>query len=423
MTAAGRTFVLAGGGMTAAATAHTLRSEGFDGRVVLVSAESHLPYERPPLSKEYLRGEHPAEETTFLSEGWYEEHQVELLLGERVVRVQPGDRTVELRDGRRLGYDALLIATGGENRRLPIPGWELDGVLGLRSIEDADRIRQAAVPGSRAVIAGAGFIGCEVAASLRQLGVEVDVVELFEAPLVRVLGPKVAAVYEALHREHGVWFHFGQGVERFEGPDRVERVVTTTGARLECDFVVTGVGIAPVTDLLEGSGIEVANGVLVDGRCRTNAPGVLAAGDVANHLHPVFGRLRVEHYDNALKQGTAAARTMLGRDEPYGDLHWFWSDQYDTNLQYLGFALEWDAFVTRGSLEGRSFVGFYVREGMVDAVVGMNRGREVRRAAGLIAARRPVDVRALADEDVDVRKLAAGLAREADEPAEGSVTA
>jgi len=200
---------------------------------------------------------------------------------------------------------------------------------------------------------------------------------------------------------------------------RAEALVMTGGTRLECDFAVVGVGISPVVDFLEGSGIEIENGVLVDERCRTNAPDVFAAGDVANHRHPLFGRLRVEHFDNALKQGAAAARSMLGGDEPFDDPHWFWSDQYDTNLQYLGFATEWDELVVRGSLEARDFVAFYAKNGIVRAAVGMNRGKDVRRAAALVRSGAPVDVRALADEDVDLRKLA-GTARALVAPSEGA---
>jgi len=273
------------------------------------------------------------------------------------------------------------------------------------------------------VIVGAGFIGCEVAASLRHLGVEVDLVEFFDLPLVRVVGPEIGRVYAEMHAEHGVRLHLRQAAERFEGEHSVRAVLTTDGARLECDFVVTGVGISPVTDLAQGTAIDLSNGILVDERCRTNVPGIFAAGDVANHLHPLFGRLRVEHYDNALKQGAAAARSMLDHPEPYDDLHWFWSDQYDTNLQYIGFAPEGAAFVARGSVEGRSFTGFYLSDGTVRAVVGMDRGREVRRAAGLIRSGATVDPRVLADEDVDMKELVAHAGRTSGDRSEGSVTA
>jgi 3-phenylpropionate/trans-cinnamate dioxygenase ferredoxin reductase subunit len=400
-------FVVIGANLTAGAAATTLRSEGFDGPIVLVGEEVHPPYERPPLSKEYLRGEAPAENALLHPTTWYEENGVELLLGVRALRIDPAERYVELEGGDQVLYGKLLIATGGRNRRLGVPGHDLEGVLDLRTVEDADRIRARAVAGAKVVVVGAGFIGCEVAASLRRLGVEVEVVEIFDVPLLRAVGPEVGRVYEAIHRDQGVRFHFGQGVERFDGAGRVEEVVTERGDRIGCDFVVVGVGIQPATDVVEGSGIAVENGIQVDEHCRTGVDGIYAAGDVANHFHPVFrSRMRVEHWDNALKQGAAAARNMMGREAPFEDLHWFWSDQYDTNLQFLGFAPEWDELVIRGSMEERTFTGFYVKDGVVDAVVALNRGKDVRRSSGLVKARQPVDLAALRDEEVDLRSLA-----------------
>jgi 3-phenylpropionate/trans-cinnamate dioxygenase ferredoxin reductase subunit len=244
------------------------------------------------------------------------------------------------------------------------------------------------------------------------LGVEVEVVEIFETTLFRVLGAEVGRVFEAIHRDHGVRFHFQEVVDRFEGPGgRVGAVVTDRGTRIECDLVVVGVGIEPATGLVDKSEVLVENGLVVDEFCRTNVPGVFAAGDVANHYHPVFDRrIRVEHWDNALKQGAAAARNMLSREVPFDDPHWFWSDQYEHNLQSMGFTTRWDDLVVRGSLESRNFVGFYMREGLVEAVVGLDRGKDVRRSAGLIKVRRPVDPSKLRDPDVDLRKLGAELA-------------
>jgi 3-phenylpropionate/trans-cinnamate dioxygenase ferredoxin reductase component len=235
----------------------------------------------------------------------------------------------------------------------------------------------------------------------------VEVIEFFEAPLIRVLGPEVAKVYEAIHRDEGVRFVFGEAVESFEGEGHVEAVITNKGTRVEGDFVVVGVGIQPNVEWLEGSGIDLGNGVVVDQFCRANVEGVYAAGDVANHWHPLFERrMRVEHWDNALKQGAAAARNLMGIETVFDDPHWFWSDQYRHNLQYMGFATEWDQLVIRGSLQERTFVGFYMRGGLVEAVVGLDRGREVRRSAALIRARRPLDPALLQDEDVDLRKVA-----------------
>jgi 3-phenylpropionate/trans-cinnamate dioxygenase ferredoxin reductase subunit len=403
-----QTMVVVGANLAGGAAVSTLREEGFGGRVVLIGDEPDPPFERPPLSKEYLRGEKEFEATLLRPPAWYEEASVDLRLGQRAKRIDPASRLVELEGGESVAYDRLLIATGGRNRRLHVPGHHLEGIFELRTRADADRIRAEAGPGRRALVVGAGFIGCEVAASLRQMGVEVEVVEIFDAPLLRVVGSEVGKVYEGIHHDHGVTFHFRDDVASFEGRGRVEEVVTRRGARIGCDFVVVGIGIVPSTDLVDESAVHVENGIVVDEFCQTNVDGIYAAGDVANHHHPVFGRrIRVEHWDNALKQGATAARNMMGQSEVFEDPHWFWSDQYEFNLQYVGFAPEWDAFVVRGSLEERDFLGFYLKEGLVQAAIGVNRGKEVRRAAAVIRRRRQVDPGALRDEDVDVRKLSA----------------
>jgi 3-phenylpropionate/trans-cinnamate dioxygenase ferredoxin reductase subunit len=376
--------------------------------VVLIGDEPHPPYERPPLSKEYLRGEKEFEATFLRPPAWYEEAGVELRLGQRATKIDPAARVVELEDGEPVPYDRVLVSTGGRNRRLSIPGHDLEGVHTLRTRGDADRIRTEAGKGRTAVVIGAGFIGSEVAASLRSLAVDVEVVEILDLPLRGVLGPEVGKVYEAIHRDHGVKFHFRETAMEFRGRDRVEEVVTQGGNRIGCDFVVVGIGISPSTDVVDESPVAVENGIVVDEFCRTNVDGVYAAGDVANHYHPLFGRrIRVEHWDNALKQGATAARNMMGRQEAFTDPHWFWSDQYEFNLQCMGVASEWDEFVVRGSLEERDFLGFYLKDGAAQAVVGLNRGKEVRRSAGIIRRGGRVDPAALRDEDVDVRKLSA----------------
>jgi 3-phenylpropionate/trans-cinnamate dioxygenase ferredoxin reductase subunit len=400
-------FVVVGACLAGAPAAATLRQEGFDGDITLIGAEPQLPYERPPLSKRYLRGETRFEQALVHPAAFYDAHRIDTLLGVRATRVEPAARVVHLQSGRRVRYDKLLIATGVRNRRVPIPGLDLEGVLDLRSVGDADALRRHAGAGTRAVVIGLGFIGCEVAASLRQMGVDVVAIESAPTPLFRVLGKDVGAVVAAMHSEKGVDTIFGDLVTRFEGHGRVERVVTRNGRRLECDFAVIGVGVEPAVDFLAGSGIGLDNGILVDEQCRTTVADIYAAGDVANHIHPVFGRrMRVEHWQNAVQQGAAAARSMLGAGAPYDAIHWFWSDQYDANLQYAGFHLEWDGFVVRGSLEQRSFVAFYLNQGRLDAVVALNRGRDVRRAMPLIRSRAFVDSARLEDEDVDLRRLA-----------------
>jgi 3-phenylpropionate/trans-cinnamate dioxygenase ferredoxin reductase subunit len=385
----------------------TLREEGYEGRVLLVGEELHLPYERPPLSKEYLRGEVAFEQALVRASDFYAEHDIEIRLGVRAVRLDAAATIVELADGERLQYEKVLIATGARNRRPDIADLGLEGVFDLRTIEDADRIRAEAHPGRKAVVVGMGFIGSEVAASLRELGVEVAVVAPGRVPLHRVLGEEVGGVLAEIHREKGVELLFGDSVDAFEGSNRVERVVTRAGRRIECDFAVIGVGVETAAELAAGAGIEIDNGIVVDEYCRTSVEGVYAAGDVANHYHPVFERrIRVEHWDNALKHGPAAARNMLGKDEAYEEIPWFWSDQYDTNLQYTGFHTTWDDLVVRGSLEERNFVAFYCTEGRVLAAVAVNRGKDLRRSIALIKAGRPVEPAKLRHPDIDLRTLA-----------------
>ena len=402
----GKAYVIVGGSLTGATAAITLREEDPDASVTMIGAEGQPPYERPPLSKAYLRGEAPFDKALVRPAGFYAEHGIETMLGIRATRIDPSARFVELEDGRRVAFDALLIATGGRNRRLSIPGSELDGVYGLRSVEDADRIRAEMTPGRRAVVVGMGFIGSEVAASLRQKDLDVVAIEPAKTPLFRVLGQDVGQRLADLHRARGVRTIFEDTVTAFEGTGRVARILTKGGLRLDCDFVVAGIGIEPVVDLLDGTGVQVDNGVVVDQYCETTVSGIYAAGDVANHYHPVFERrIRVEHWQNAIRQGAAAARNMVGRAVPYDEIHWFWSDQYDANLQYAGFHTTWEALVVRGRLDSESFLAFYVNDGRIDAVVGLNRAKDVRRAIPLIKARRMMNPAQLSDEGVDLRSL------------------
>lgn len=401
------TFVIVGAGLAGGGAAATLREEGFDGRVVLIGAERQPPYERPPLSKEYLRGESSFERALVQPPGFYGENGIETWFGARATRVDAADKVVELDDGERVAYDRLLVTTGGRNRRFPVPGLDLEGIYSLRTVADSDCIRAEAVPGRKAVVVGMGFIGSEVAASLRRSGVDVVVVDRNEVPLRRVLGEEVGGVIEGIHREHGVSMIFEDTVAAFEGAGRVERVTTARGRRIECDFVVVGLGVEPVTDLLADTGAGIDNGVVVDEYLRTGVEGIYAAGDVANHYHPVFERrIRVEHWQNALEQGPAAARNMLDRDEPYDEIPWFWSDQYEHNLQYAGFHTQWDELVVRGSMEERNFVAFYRKDRRILAAVALNRGRDLRHSMPLIRAREPVDAARLCDLDVDLRALA-----------------
>jgi 3-phenylpropionate/trans-cinnamate dioxygenase ferredoxin reductase component len=371
-------YVIVGASLAGATAAITLREEGGDGTVTLIGAEHELPYERPPLSKAYLRGDVPFDKALVRPAAFYAEHGIETILGARAKRIDPSTRMVELEDHRQVPFDALLIATGGRNRRVSIPGADLEGIYGLRTVQDADRIRKEIVAGRRVVVVGMGFIGSEVAASLRQKGLDVVAIDPSKTPLFRVLGEAVGQTIADLHRAHGVRTIFEDTVAAFEGTRRVTHVVTKAGLRLECDFVVVGIGIEPAVEILEGSGIQVDYGVVVDEYCQTNVSGVYAAGDVANHYHPIFNRrIRVEHWQNAIKQGAAAARNMLGRRVPYDEIHWFWSDQYDANLQYAGFHMKWEQLVVRGRLDSGSYLACYVNGGRIDAAVGLNRAKDV----------------------------------------------
>jgi 3-phenylpropionate/trans-cinnamate dioxygenase ferredoxin reductase subunit len=395
-------FVIVGGGLGGATAAATLRDRGFDGRVLLIGAEPMPPYERPPLSKEYLRGE--SDHRFVRPPEWYEDNDVETRFGVRVERLDVRDRVVQLEGDERIPFDQALIATGSRNRRFPWPGLDLPGVYDLRFAPDADAIREATRTGRKAVLVGMGFIGAEVAASLRMLGLDVTVVEFTSTPLERVLGPELGRAIEALHRDHGVEMIFRDAAERFEGDGRFEALITREGRRIEGDFAVVGVGVEPVTEVV-GEGVPVDDGIPVDATLRTAVEGVWAIGDVARHDHPVFGSIRVEHFDNAMKMGEAAAANMLGADEVFDDAHWFWSDQYDAQIQMAGFATEWDDMVVRGSVEERSFSAFLLKEGQLLSTFSMNRRFDVRRSMPLISARAHPDRELLADPELDLRRL------------------
>jgi len=404
--------VIVGASLAGATVAATLRDEGFDGEIRLIGAEAQLPYNRPPLSKAYLRGEEGFEGQLVKPAGYYATQRIELTLGTRVTALDAKQKFVTLEGRERVAYDRLVVATGGRNRTVSVPGAHLGGIFQLRTVEDCDRIRAVVQRGRRAVVMGFGFIGSEVSASLRQLGVEVTAIEGARVPLARVVGEEVGQVLADIHREKGVNLIAEDSVAAFEGDGRVERVRTGKGRVVECDLVVAGIGIVPNTELLAAAGAQVDNGVLVDARCRTSLPDVFAAGDVTNHEHPIFGRLRVEHWNNGFQQGRAAARSLLGGEQPYDYVHSFWSDQYEHSIEYVGFAASWDRLVFRGRPESRKFLGFYLKDEVVRAAVGLNRGGdpedpnadgELKAAVSLIRNRVSVDPAKLIDEDVDLR--------------------
>ena len=408
-----QTAVIVGAGLAGGNAAVTLREEGWRGRILLLGAEPGIPFGRPPLSKTYLRGEEDLSGWYVKPADWYGSHGIELRGEARVQQVDTGSKELRLAGSETVSYDKLVLCTGGRNRPFNLPGSNLQGVYQLRTVAECDAIRRAAAPGARVVVIGMGFIGSEVAASLRQMGLDVTVVLHGTAPLSGVLGDEAAEVLAVIHREHGVHIVTGDQVIGLEGNQKVERALTATGVHLDCDLVIAAVGIEPALESLSGSGIALDNGILVDEHCHTSVPDVVAAGDAANVQHPVFGRVRVEHFNNAEKQGRAAARALLGSQQPFDYIYSFWSDQYEHSLEYVGFARRWDRTILRGSYESKRFLLFYVGEDRLLAVLGLNRGgdpelqpeSELRACQDLIKARAKLSATALADERVDLRSL------------------
>ena len=400
-------MVVVGGGLAGGKAVETLRDEGYDGPVVIVTEEAERPYERPPLSKDYLNGGKERDVIYVHQAGWYDEHDVELRTGARAVGLDPAGHTLELAGGERLPYRAVLLATGAEPRRLRIPGGELDGVLTLRSAADSDRLKAELSAGDRrVVVVGAGWIGLEVAAAARSYGNEVTVVEPQPAPLRQVLGDQIGGVFAQLHRDQGVDLRLSTGVTEFRGNGRVRAVVTDGGAEIPADLVVVGIGVVPRTELAESAGLDVDNGVVVDSALRASAPDVFAAGDIASWLHPRYGRhIRVEHWANALHGGPAAARAMLGQDVVYDRLPYFFTDQYDLGMEYSGLSSPGDTVVCRGDVGGREFLAFWLEDGRVQAAMNVNVWDVTDDLQALVRANRPVDARRLADPDVAVKDL------------------
>lgn len=401
------TFVIVGGGLAGAKAAEALREEGFEGRLVLVGEERELPYERPPLTKDYLRRESPREKALVHPEAFYRDHDIELMTGTAAERLDLARSRISLESGHELRYDRMLLATGADPRRIPVPGADLDGVHYLRTLEHCDELRDRLAGGGRLAVVGAGWIGAELAASTRQLGVDVTLIDPQSAPLERVLGPEIGAFYRDVHAENGVELVLGTGVEAFRGDAAVSAVVTTEGHVIECDYVVVGIGVSPRVELAEEAGIETADGIVVDETLATSAPNVYAAGDVASAWHPFFGRpVRVEHWANALNQGPAAARSMLGQPTTYDRLPYFFSDQYDVGMEYSGLAADWDEVVLRGDPATREFCAFWLSERRVVAAMSVNVWDLTEQRQAVIRSRRAVDAAALADPGTPIDSTA-----------------
>jgi 3-phenylpropionate/trans-cinnamate dioxygenase ferredoxin reductase component len=394
------TVVIVGASLAGAHAAASLRDEGFEGRVVLLGEEPHRPYERPPLSKDYLQGASDGEKVFVHSDAFYPEHEIELRTGIRAVAVDTESRTVTLADGGSLSYDRLLLATGSQARALDVPGADLDGVFTLRTLDDSDRLRRALSQAGSVVVVGSGWIGSEVAASARSLGREVTLVARDQVPLERVLGPEVGEIYRQLHADHGVRLLMGTKVEAIRGSDTVQEVHTSDGQTIASDLVVVGVGAAPRLELARDAGLVLNDGIATNDHLHTSANWVYAAGDVAAAWHPRYRRrLRVEHWANARNHGRVAARNMLGADETYDRVPYFYSDQFDLGMEYSGHAPGWDQVVFRGQPDQREFIAFWLRDHRVVAAMNANVWDVVEALQAVIASERIVDPARLTDPD------------------------
>jgi len=409
-TAAAPTYVIIGGGQAGGEIAVELRKLGFAGRVIIVGEETAAPYKRPPLSKAYLAGS-VAEDTLYVMQrSALEKAGIEFRGGVRVEQIDREAKQLRLSDGSLLAYDKLALATGGRARELKIPGADRPNVLALRTIADVERIRTRAQAGQRAVIIGGGFIGLEVAATLIKLGLKVTVLEGLPRVLARVTVPEVSTFFERVHREAGVDLRTGVQITSFEYEPHADSAVThihlSDHSRVDADFIVVGIGVIPNTELAEGAGLVVDNGIVVDECTRTSDPDIVAAGDCSNHPNEFLGRrVRLESVQNAMEQGRAAARTLFGTPETYRMVPWFWSDQYDLKLQMVGISTGFDQLIVRGDLNARAFAAFYLHEGRLIAADTVSRPLDFMLAKKLVALRAQIDPALLADESVPLKSL------------------
>ncbi|HET7609090.1 MAG TPA: FAD-dependent oxidoreductase [Gammaproteobacteria bacterium] len=396
-------LLIVGGGQAAAQAVQSLRQQNFAGAITLLCDEPYPPYQRPPLSKIYFAGELPRERLLLRPAAFYAEKGVTLELETRVEEIEPAPRRVRLRDGRTIAYDRLLLATGSRARVCPVPGADLPGVHYLRTIADVDAIIAALEPGARVLLVGAGYIGLEVAASARQRGFDVTVLEAAGRVMSRTVSAEVSAFYEACHRAAGVAIHCGAGVKAFRGSSRVTAVETSDGRSFACDIAIVGIGIQPNVELAANAGLPCDNGIVVDELARTADPHIVAAGDCTNHPHPLLERrVRLESVPNAIHQAKVAAATLLGSPTPYSEVPWFWSDQYDLKLQIAGLSTGYDEVVLRGDMGKRSFAAFYLREGQLLAVDAVNSPREFIAGKKLVANRARIAPDVLSDANVDL---------------------
>ncbi|MCH7505681.1 MAG: FAD-dependent oxidoreductase [Proteobacteria bacterium] len=403
-----QTCIIIGASHAAAQLVLSLRQEGWTGKITVIGDEASLPYQHPPLSKTFLRGDKAANEIFIRPQAFYEKHNIDFILETRVESIHPASKSIILSSGEILKYDKLALCTGSRVRQLTLPGVELNGVHYLRTLRDGEGIKSDMTSAKEAVIVGGGYIGLETAASLKTLGIEVTVVEMASRVLARVTAPVMAEFYTRMHQEEGVVIKTGVTVSTFEGKGKIERVICTDGSHLNTDLVVIGVGIIPNVELAEVAGLDVDNGILVDEFARTNDPDIVAAGDCTNHPNALYGQhLRLESVPNALEQPKSAAASICGKEKAYNALPWFWSDQYDLKLKIAGLSQGHDQVVIRGDKNNsRSFVAFYLKSGKLIAADCVNRPREFLVCKRLIASGSAIDVARLKDENTSPEDFA-----------------
>ena len=401
-------ILIIGAGQAAAQAAQSLRAEGFEGPIRLFGDEPYAPYQRPPLSKKFLAGEIGYDRVELKGEDFYAQANVETHWGTRVTEIDRKNKRILTGDGREYAYGKLIIATGSRVRELNVPGFELEGVHYLRNIDDVKSIQSHFREGAKMVVVGGGYIGLEVAAVAAKRGIDVTVLETADRVMARVVDPIVSHFYERVHREEGVKIETGVTVAGFEGTDKITAVSSGEGKSYPCDFVVVGIGIIPNTELAAEAGLKVENGIVVDELCRTSDPDICAAGDCTSHPNAVYGhRLRLESVHNAIEQGKTAAATLAGKEKPYNQVPWFWSDQYDLKLQIVGLSQGYTQAVVRGDpASGRSFAVFYLKDGVLVAVDAVNRAPEFMMSKILTQKKAVLDPARIADESINMKEIA-----------------
>jgi len=406
---ADQTFVVIGAGQAGGWTAKTLRDEGFEGRIIMVGEENFPPHERPPLSKEVLLGDAEKDTCLLWPKDTLDEANIEMRLGVRVTEVTPDAHTITLDDGETVSWDKLMIATGGRATALPVDGADLEGVFTLRTIDDAEAIRAKLTSDATVLVIGAGWIGLEVAAAARKRGATAIVVELADRVCARALTPEMSQWIHDLHVRNGVDIRCGVSFDHFEGDGGLRRAIMADGSVIDCDIAVVGIGLTPNVELAAAAGLDVDNGIVVDERGQTSHPDIYAAGDNANHPNSLLGRrIRLESWENAQNQAICAAKAMLGGEDTYAEIPWFWSDQFDANIQMMGLPEDWNETVVRGDRDAGEFVEFYLKDGKLEGAAAINNPRDLRFTRRMMMSDKTFNASDLADPDVKLQKLLKG---------------